>query len=121
MSFVGPVDLLLPLAKQSVSVVIDAFINRVYPTYLLCTLLCKDDTILTQCERSSTIKNPTGVQAGSEELKRRTSGQAPVSQFVTQKLFCPRSFLRSKPVGRAVAELQGQNNLSRKPGYWGAS
>ena len=29
-------------------------------------------------EAENTIKNPTGVQAGSEGLKRRTSGQAPV-------------------------------------------
>ena len=32
-----------------------------------------------QCQcTTSTVKNPTGVQAGSEELKRRTSGQTPV-------------------------------------------
>ena len=29
-------------------------------------------------EGKNAIKNPAGVQAGSEELKRRTSGQAPV-------------------------------------------
>ena len=34
-------------------------------------------------QAADTIKNPTGVQAGSEELKRRTSGQAPVLAGVT--------------------------------------
>ena len=65
MSFVGPVDLLLRLAKQSVSVVIDVFINRVYPTcdahsrvffvkrFLYCAVPWQGDTILTQCVRSS--------------------------------------------------------------------